>query len=95
MKLLDRIWKFIKGILAPKVKLTYKPSGYVDAGRKIKPLWTTDIRQWRFNNKIMREARLIKHQGCNYFNINGVQVFAFNQRNAERKYDNLIKNRNR
>ena len=62
---------------------------------KLSLCWITDIRQWRFNNKIMREARLIKRQDCSYFNINGVQIFALNQENAERKYQNLItKNRN-
>lgn len=91
--MLKSIWNFIKSLFSPKVKLTYTPSGYVDQGRRIVPLWISDIRQWRFNNKIDREARLIKRQGCNYFNINGVQIFALNQRNAERKYDNLIKNK--
>ena len=38
MKLLDRIWKFISGFFSPKVKLTYVPSGYIDQGRKIKPM---------------------------------------------------------
>lgn len=44
----------------------------------------------RKENERKRIARLIKYQSMKFWDINGTKIFALNQKNAWRKYQNLM-----